>query len=345
MTHEFKNIIQAFLNAQHVGLKTVMATVVALDGSSYRRPGVRMLINEHGHMTGAVSGGCVEKEILKQAHSVFKTGISKMMTYDGRYKLGCEGTLYVLIEDFNPNKDILQLFETCLNERITFEISSYYHKSIGTDKNWGSLMNFSDGKKHSLTNSNYLTENNKNSMSVINQVMEPCFKLIIIGAEHDAAQLCLMASSLGWEIEIVLSPSSPQTLQDFPGAHQLTYKAPEDLVLKQINERVAIILMTHSYVKDLQYLIALTEEKPAYIGLLGPSNRREKMLNDLIERFPLIDDTLFDLIYGPAGLNIGAETPQEIALSICAEILSVIRQQEPKSLKDKIGSIHLNLKI
>ena len=108
-----------------------------------------------------------------------------------------------------------------------------------------------------------------------------------------------MASSLGWEVEIVLSPSNPQKLQDFPGANHLTYKTADELSLNQINERVAIVLMTHSYVKDLQYLITLKEEKPAYIGLLGPSNRREKMLNDLIEKFPMLDDTLFDFIYGP----------------------------------------------
>ena len=73
MTHELKQIIQGYLNARHLGLDCVLATVVDLDGSSYRRPGVRMLINEHGHMTGAVSGGCVEKEILKQSGTVFKT--------------------------------------------------------------------------------------------------------------------------------------------------------------------------------------------------------------------------------------------------------------------------------
>ncbi len=82
--------------------KAVLASVVALEGSSYRRPGVRMLLLEDGHMTGAVSGGCVEKEIFRQSESVFRTGIPKMMTYDGRYRLGCEGILYILLEPFRP---------------------------------------------------------------------------------------------------------------------------------------------------------------------------------------------------------------------------------------------------
>ena len=108
MTHELKILMQGYLNARHIGLECVMATVVALDGSSYRRPGVRMLITENGQMTGAVSGGCVEKELLKQADSVFRTGNPKMMTYDGRYRLGCEGTLYILIERFSPSAEMVK---------------------------------------------------------------------------------------------------------------------------------------------------------------------------------------------------------------------------------------------
>ena len=103
MTHEFKNIVKEAITAKTEGLQSVLASVVALDGSSYRRPGVRMLILENGKMIGAVSGGCVEKEILLQSETVFKTGESKIMTYDGRYRLGCEGVLYILIESFNPS--------------------------------------------------------------------------------------------------------------------------------------------------------------------------------------------------------------------------------------------------
>src|SRR5690606_22223904 len=104
MTHEFKEIVQKGLEAKKQGLKSVLASVVDLDGSSYRRPGVRMLILDNHHMVGAVSGGCVEKEILLQSQTVFKTGQAKIMTYDGRYRLGCEGVLYILLELFQPNE-------------------------------------------------------------------------------------------------------------------------------------------------------------------------------------------------------------------------------------------------
>ena len=346
MTHEFKKLVQGYLNARHVGLSCVTATVVALDGSSYRRPGVRMLINENGHMTGAVSGGCVEKEILKQSQRVFRTGVSKMISYDGRYRLGCEGTLYILIERFDPSAEMLTAFEQTLNERIEFEVNSSYSKTHGQNPLWGSEIHlgsqsypFDSGKSSIVMPSPDSTE-----PEVFSQRFKPCFKLVIVGAEHDAAQLSIAASHLGWEVTVVAGPSNPSVLNDFPGAEELIKTSPENLDLKYVDDQVAVVLMTHSYVRDLNYLISLKDSRPCYIGLLGPSNRRERVLNDLIETCPGVNEELFQVIFGPAGLNIGAETPEEIGISICSEILAVIRGQEPKSLKDKSGSIHHNIR-
>ena len=344
MTHEIKELILAYQQAALNGLSCVMATVVHLDGSSYRRPGVRMLINEQGQMTGAVSGGCVEKEILRQSHSVFKTGTSKMMSYDGRYRLGCEGTLYILIERFSPSKIFLECFEQAVKERTSFEIVSIYSLEVGEDRAYGSKFIF--GKQHIAVNrERQVALDQTDGVKAFKQQMEPCFKLIIFGAEHDTGQLALMAGSLGWEVTVVVSPSSGQTIDDFKGAQELLKQNAEGVDLKGIDKNVAVVLMTHSYAKDLSYLYALKDSRPAYIGLLGPSNRRERILNDILEKFPDLENEFFDLLFGPAGLNIGSETPQEIAMSICSEILSVIRGQEPKPLKDKLGKIHLNIKL
>ncbi len=345
MTHEFKNLIQAFLKAKQNGLKTVVATVVALNGSSYRRPGVRMLIDEKGSLTGAVSGGCVEKEILKQSGSVFRIGIPKMMSYDGRYRLGCEGVLYILIELFDPDYDMIQCLQNDLINRKSFKISTYHSKEIGENKSYGSNIQFSNKEIFGFAAKSNFQNIDKTNSEVFVQIMQPCFKLIIVGAEHDAAHLCSLSSSLGWEVVVVTNTSNSQTVTDFPGATALIYMSPENIDFGIVNKNTALVLMTHSYFKDLQYLLALKDAKPLYIGLLGPSNRREKILNDLIEHDPLMDESIFDYIYGPAGLNIGAETPQEIALSICSEILAVIRKEEPKSLKDKTGKIHLNVSL
>ena len=112
MIHELKKIIlQAKVN-QDKGLKNALVTVVDLDGSSYRKPGVRMLISEDSKMIGAISGGCVEKEILVRCKSVFDKNEPKIISYDGRYRLGCEGILYILIEPFFISSEFMKIFLT-----------------------------------------------------------------------------------------------------------------------------------------------------------------------------------------------------------------------------------------
>jgi xanthine/CO dehydrogenase XdhC/CoxF family maturation factor len=121
--------------------------------------------------------------------------------------------------------------------------------------------------------------------------------------------------------------------------HQLLKVEPSELQLQGVNQHTAIVLMTHSYAKDLQYLIALKETQPLYIGLVGAKKRGQNMGNDLVEHHPLVEEDFLDKIHGPAGLNIGAETPQEIAISICSEILAVTRQQQPDFMKNKSRSV------
>jgi len=335
MTHELKNIISAFRAAKANSLKTVLATVVALEGSSYRRPGVRMLIREDGKMIGAVSGGCVEKEILRQAQSVFSSDKSKMMTYDGRYRLGCEGILYILIEPFEPCNHVLGIADILFQDRTQFQIVSYFRREDGENINYGSVLVLDKAEFQLRKN-----PPKKKFLEVFEQDMQPCLQLLIIGAEHDAVQLCTFASLTGWEVAVVASASEEKSINDFPGAAHFNSVEPEEFALETIDKNTVVVLMTHSYVRDLKYLLSLKDARPTYLGLLGPSDRRERLLGELIERHPEISDTFFDCIHGPAGLNIGAETSQEIAIAILAEILSVIRNKKPMMLKNKTGRIH-----
>ena len=335
MTHELKKIVKSHLIAHERGIKIVLATVVALDGSSYRRPGVRMLIREDGKMIGAVSGGCVEKEVFRQSESVFRDGRPKIMTYDGRYRLGCEGVLYILIEPFNPDETFVQFFFQLLTDRKHFKIVSFYSKNEGIADNLGSFLVYKDRK---IPFNDYSALHG--DLEIFEQEMKPCFRLVIIGAEHDAVQLCSYAALTGWEVTVIATPSEEKALKDFPGAEELLNIDPEVTPLPKIDGQTAVMLMTHSFVKDLKHLVALKDSKPAYLGLLGPSKRRERLLNDFIERCPMISDAFFDRIHGPAGLDIGAETAQEISIAIISEILAAIHDKEPIMLRDKEGKIH-----
>ena len=257
MTHEFKTIVENHLLAKQQHLKSVLATVVDLEGSSYRKPGVRMLIIENGSMIGAVSGGCVEKDILRQSETVFNTETPKMMTYDGRYRLGCEGILYILIEPFNPNDPFLIDFENTLKNRQAFQIQSYFKRDVGESRDIGSVVWF-NGRPNPVSKKAEINQ----SLLVFEEELKPCFKLMIFGAEHDAVQLCKLAHYNGWEVTVVSSPLESKTILDFPGATAFFSVSPDAIELKSIDDQTAIVLMTHNFSNDLKYLMELK----AYMG-------------------------------------------------------------------------------
>lgn len=333
-THELKKIVNSYEAAQKKGQKTVLATVVALEGSSYRRPGVRMLLLEDGTMVGAVSGGCVEKEVYRQAHSVFTTQVPKIMTYDGRYRLGCEGILFILLEPFRPSPEVITQFWASIGQRTAFDMRSYFNPHFGEDANYGSVLEVNETILP--LREGYVIPTDLESF---HQTLPPCFRLVIIGAEHDAVQLCSMAGLMGWEVTVVAHPKEGKTAMDFPGSTDFVNAEAETLHMNA-DHQTAIVLMTHSYVKDLQFLMALSAHEPAYFGILGPARRREKLFNELLEQNPDTPLEFIESIHGPAGLELGAETPQEIALSVLSEILAVINQKEAISLREKKGRIH-----
>ncbi len=335
MLHELKDIVRSAKLTQQKGIKTCLASVVSLDGSSYRRPGVRMSIQSDGKMIGAVSGGCVEKEVLRQSQSVFETNEPKLMVYDGRYRLGCEGILYILIEPFAPEKAFFDAFEEQCISRKSFTISTSYSKE--------EKHRFQGVSTFHLHNGSYLMREDSStseSLDQFDQTIQPGFKIVIIGSEHDAVQLCKYASATGWEVDMIAPPDDPKSIENFPGASNYYGISEQKFASFEFDQQTALMFMTHSYVKDLKYLMAVINKEVPYIGLLGPSKRREKLINEMLERNEDISDAFFDRLHGPAGINIGGETPQEIAISIIAEILTVIREQKPISLKNKTGGIH-----
>jgi len=337
MTHELKHLFQTVETWQKQGKKAVFVSVVALEGTSYRRPGVRMIIRDDGEMTGAISGGCVENEIVRQAQSVFRSGKAKVMTYDGRIRIGCEGIITILIEPVLLFTEFLNDFEMQLKSRQSFEMVSYFYPEVGEYDDSGSVITL-NGNKYSLHPS--LLLDSEEGTETFGQTFEPLFQLYIFGAEHDAVHLSQAAKLLGWNVTVVASPNEEKSCEYFPGAGALITPAYEEINSLSIDQQTAVVLMTHSFNKDVQYLMALRDKKPAYLGLLGSFKRRERVLNMVLDYMPDISYDFLEQIHSPAGINIGAESAAEISISILAEILSVIRKQEPVSLRNKEGSIH-----
>ncbi|MEZ2414270.1 XdhC family protein [Muriicola sp. E247] len=335
MTHELKKIFEVYQVTKKADIKAVLATVVALEGSSYRKPGVRMLILDNGITEGAVSGGCVEKEIIRQATEVFSSGEARIMTYDGRFRLGCEGILYILLEPFSPTEEVLKAFGNVVKNRAIFSMDSFFVQNEEVNRNFGSVIEL-NGQPYPLNSS----QQPDSSLTRFSQALHPSIQLFIVGSEHDAVTLSASASQLGMEVVVVANPSEEKILANFPGAAEFLPVLPEVFPSERVDSNSAVILMNHSYSKDLQYLIRLQKTTPFYIGILGPYKRREDLLNALLEHAPDVEDDFMESIHGPAGIDIGAVTPQEIAISILSEVLMVHRERTPVKLKDKKGAIH-----
>lgn len=337
MTHEIRLLFQTLKSWQKTDIKAVFITVVALEGSSYRRPGVCMIMNQDGVMAGAVSGGCVETEIERQAQRVFQTGKAKVIVYDGRFRIGCEGIIHILIEPVSLSDELYSAFEKQVENRQPFRMEAWFYREVGEYENVGTMV-ILNGKKYPLNPS--FTVDLIAQQECFSQTLKPLFQLYVFGAEHDAVQLCQAAKLLGWKVTVVASPDESKSCEYFPGANSLISPTFAEIDTAEFDEQTAVVLMTHSFNKDVQYLMALKDTLPAYLGLLGSNNRRERILSMLLDHMPDISTDFLEQVHGPAGISIGAESASEIAVSILAEILSVIRHQKPIALSDKVGSIH-----
>lgn len=321
MTHEFLKIIEAYKAASKKNVRTVLATIVHVEGSSYRKEGTQMLIDEHKNKTGALSGGCVEQEVIRQSISVFSSNCPKVFMYDGRYRLGCEGSIYILIELFQPDNHLLHLIEQAIEARQPFSLSCSFLKEEISKPNFGTSFEFKD---ITIYNPNYQQDFSNHTFK---QKIQPLNRLCIFGVEHDAEKLSQMAAFLGWEVIVIGSEYSSVNHTDFPFAKSVLTVKPEDLDPSIFCKNTAVVLMSHNYSKDLHFLHTITSSKARYIGLLGPVHRRERLLNALLDADLPIDDAFFDKIHGPVGLPIGSQTPEEIALSIMAEIIRFFKSE------------------
>jgi xanthine/CO dehydrogenase XdhC/CoxF family maturation factor len=279
----------------------------------------------------------VEKEILSKAQSVFKTGKAKIMSYDGRYRVGCDGLLFILLETFEVSDSLLKAFDAVYKGRKSFQAESVYYPEPGEHEGIGSHLVL-DGASFPLNPS--FQSDQPEDASTYSQSYPPVFQLYIFGAEHDAVKLCQAAHQLGWEVTVVASPDEAKSKEYFPGASRLISPSFDNIDTSVLDSQTAVMVMSHSLHKDVQYLIALKEAKPAYLGLLGPAHRRERILSEFLNYCPDPSPEFMEQLHGPAGINIGAESASEIAVSIVAEILSVVREQSPMALREKTGPIH-----
>ena len=272
-----------------------LATLVRAQGSSYRRPGARMLVCSDGTTAGSLSGGCLEELVARRAFDVLRTRLPSLMSFDTRLRFGCNGTIEVFVET------------AC--ESFLAEIAAHFRERRGCRP-----ATVFAGKEDEL-GSRILSAGEDGPAGAFVQDLQPPIQLVIFGNGPDSTPLRSFAEILGWRIVEVDEAS------DLP---------------PRVDERTAAIIKTHNYGRDfaaLQYLLPL---KLGYVGLLGPRKRRDQLVNALLDAGVSIDSELF----APAGFDLGAETPEEIALAIVSEINAVFADASGEPLRHHRAPIH-----
>ena len=368
---EIRDILKAFDQAQKLGKQTALATVVHVEGSSYRRPGARMLIEDDGQLTGAISGGCLEGDALRKALLVITEKRSRLVTYDTMddddakfgVGLGCNGIIQVLIEPIdiaNPNNPI-QYLRTINEKRQKAVLITLFSLQDKKDPQYGTcLLLKEDGNviyntpvlkdvliadaKDAMTTQlssfkNYISDNH--NLTAFIEMIKPPVSVVIVGAGNDVVPLVEMADILGWETTVVDGRANYAKKERFVSACQVLVSKPEQ-VLDQIaiDENTVFLLMTHNYNYDMAMLKQLLQKNISYIGMLGPKKKRERILNELKDEGVTFSQQQLSVLHSPVGLDIGAETSEEIALSILAEIKALFAGKDVQSLRTLKEVIH-----
>ena len=371
---EIRDIIRAQDHAFAAGKRTALATVVQVEGSSYRRPGARMLVTEDGLLTGAISGGCLEGDALRKALLAINEQCNKLVTYDttdeddARFgvQLGCNGIVHILFEPIHPEDPtnpikVLKMLQLQRQHVALCTLFSHDQRSMqpGTQFLYGGLevkgsktawfQEFAPAELINEVEHALVDQQTKTSAVVIQdldltafiEVIPPTIALYVFGAGNDAIPLVAMAEILGWEVHLADGRRTHLTAERFPKAASLILEKGEDALNNlRFDDRTAAVLMTHNYNYDIEVLSQITKTKCPYIGVLGPKKKMLRMLDDLAAAGKPISEADFKNVYSPVGLDLGAETAEEIALSITAEIKAVLSGKLAASLREKDEPIH-----
>ena len=331
---ELSQILEAAEALAARGEPMALATVVATRGSTYRRAGARLLIPAEGDPMGNISGGCLEGDVARIGREVIASGKPRTVEFDMTadddavwgFGLGCNGAIELFVEPTAGALESVAALRTGQGSCLAIPLT-------GPDA--GLHLLETDGAAAAALRDGRSRVEEVAGERVFYEPLLPSLRLLVCGAGHDAIPLARQAIELGWRVVVVDVRQALLTSERFGPGVDFANPDPEAAALALApDERTAAILMSHNYLRDIAYLRSFLEAPLAYLGVLGPRGRTEQMLAEIgapeaIER-----------IHAPAGLDIGAEGAEEVAHSIIAEILSVLRGRSGGPLRDRRGSIH-----
>lgn len=371
---EIEKIVNAYNEIDFKERKAALATVVYVQGSAYRRAGARMIMTDDGRWTGAISGGCLEGDALRRARLIINDGKPQVVRYDTMEDqsatslgvgLGCNGIIDVLIEPITENDHLhhinllksflgkprpqrgVELIATIFaSESSSVQIGErLFQQSDNQIINYISHLELSrqiqdllpkvkqEGKSQSCT----LLVQNEYKVEVFIEILKPAIHLVLFGAGYDSIPLVKMAHEVGWYVTLADDCVAHLQPKRFPEANEML-DVHRDKVSEKLkfDAQTAAVLISHNYKFDLAVLKELLKTEVPYIGILGPKKRFDKMLGEI----GTLNEEQLRKIHSPIGLDIGAETPEEIAISILAEVQAKFTERKGGFLKARGGSIH-----
>jgi len=370
LVSEIAEVLWAIESLSARGQRMALATIVAVKGSTYRRPGARVLVPESGPMVGNISGGCLEGEVQEVAREVMETGTPRLLSFDltaddeavWGWGLGCNGVIDVFVEPGENAAAFAGVLRLALEEDRAIASVTVLESDAEGVRPGNRLLVHPDGRIEGSLGSTdadtaafdqtapALAAGRSGSVSLavasghvgaFVEVIEPPPRVLVCGAGHDAVPFVSHAASLGWRVTVADDREEFLTAERFPEASDFVHTDPEKVAGAAIvDRRTHAVVMTHNFLRDLGYLRSLLGTDVAYIGMLGPRARLERLLENLDRDGVRPTEEDLAKMHGPAGLDLGAEGPEEIAAAIVAEILAVRRGRAAGFLRDRTGPIH-----
>ena len=343
------------------GERVALATVVRMRGSAPRRPGARLWTTADGKITGSVSGGCVESDVIERARGVLETGTPVVVTYGiadeqgFRVGLSCGGSIDVLIEPFTETAPWQAVREAQSGQRPTVLAVAVAPErllgravALGDDGvQIGSIDAVVDpgvadcaralmrkGGTRLLT-----LRCGAEEVTVFVDAFPPQLRLFVLGATHTAIALCRLAKSVGFWVRVIDARSAFATPERFPDVDELVHGWPADVLGDDdLDDYAYVVILTHDPKFDIPALTRTLRSRARYIGIIGSrgtqARRRQRLLEDGFTAAEL------DRLRAPVGLDIGARTPEEIGVSILAEMLAVRSGRDGHALTHRQAPIH-----
>lgn len=362
---ELQQILATLDELRNTAHPLVLATLVAVEGSAYRLPGARTLFLPDNQRVGTITGPCLEAELLRQSQILTPANSPRLVTYDITadnepllgYGLGCKGILHILLEHIDPAHPpaYLQLLRSALAADQPAALATVCVCGDGL----GSRLIVADGSFHTsgrfppdlaaavlpdardvLRTSRSFTKTYGQTRVFIEPIL-PSRRLLILGAGPGSVPLVRLARELAYHVTLIDRRPGHADAARFPDAHAVLC-CPTPEIPSQINfcQYSAAVVMTHNYPEDLELLRILLPSPIAYIGLLGSRQRTARLLSDLCSDHFTPPPEQLNRLHAPVGLDIGAETPAQIALSILAEIQATLANRPAIPLRDRLTPIH-----